>query len=98
MAKQKPQPKEKQLKFHPHCPEAVAENSGNKITTTTARVRTLKEVVQLRFLKKVRRCPGQSAKRFAQPYRPEQESRRALPTGIWLRCHVLVGSLRQATS
>lgn len=40
-------------------------------------VRTLKEVVQLRL--KVRRCPKQECERFAQPYRPEQESRWVLP-------------------
>ena len=38
---------------------------------------TLKEVVQLRL--KIRRCPNPICERFHQAYRPEQESRWALP-------------------
>ena len=40
-------------------------------------VRTLNEVVQLRL--KVRRCPQGNCKRYKQAYRPEAESRWALP-------------------
>ena len=40
-------------------------------------VRTLNEVVQLRL--KVRRCPQSDCKRYKQAYRPEAESRWALP-------------------
>jgi len=56
-------------------------------------VRTLKEVVQLRL--KVRRCPKQECERFAQPYRPEQESRWVLPQQEFgLDVIALVGALR----
>ena len=40
-------------------------------------VRTLKEVVQLRL--KIRRCPNLECERYHQAYRPEEESRWALP-------------------
>lgn len=58
-----------------NCP-SCGERMWNKYDNYRT-VRTLKEVVQLRL--KVRRCPNQRCERFAQAYRPEEESRWALP-------------------
>lgn len=56
-------------------------------------VRTLNEVVQLRL--KVRRCPQGNCKRYKQAYRPEAESRWALPQQEFgLDVIALVGALR----
>ena len=54
---------------------------------------TLKEVVQLRL--KIRRCPNRECERFHQAYRPEQESRWALPQHEFgLDVIALVGAVR----
>jgi hypothetical protein len=54
---------------------------------------TLKEVVQLRL--KIRRCPNPICERFHQAYRPEQESRWALPQHEFgLDVIALVGAVR----
>ena len=56
-------------------------------------VRTLNEVVQLRL--KVRRCPQSDCQRYKQAYRPEAESRWALPQQEFgLDVIAFVGALR----
>ena len=56
-------------------------------------VRTLREVVQLRL--KIRRCVNPECERFHQAYRPEQESRWALPQHEFgLDVIAFIGALR----
>lgn len=99
MARTKPQPRaeyEEVLEcLHKTCPACgtVSWNQYDNYRT----IRTLKTVVQLRL--KVRRCPNANCQRFHQAYRPEAESRWALPQHEFgLDVVALVGAIRYQDS